>query len=392
MKDPTGAPAPAGGFQNLGWYGGYQYYNGTFAPTAGSIHPNSPQAGAGKPVSAEVNRQTSIAAGKAPDANQNFVDQQNNNPQGGSALTAAGGTGTGGSGAPGTGSGAGFSAPATLDLPGLYDSLTKSSGVGDLQTKLTDMQTGLDKAKSQINDNPFLSEGDRTGKIAKLQTDFDNQATTLNNQITTKKQDIQTQLDIQTKQFDINSQAAQQALSTFNTLLQNGALDNASGADIANITKSTGLSSQAIYSAINANKAKNVQTSVIQYDDGTHQGFAVINSQTGQIISKQVVAGSKPSAASSGGMPGSSQYLSSAIATVAPQIATKLNKYGNISPGDWNTALSAWLGAGLNKQDFVNNFGQYADPNRGDFLQAYGFANPKTAATIKSNQAINTKP
>lgn len=295
MKDPTGAAAPAGGFQNLGWYGGYQYYNGTFAPTAGSIHPNSPQAGAGKPVSAEVNRQTSIAAGKAPDANQNFVDQQNNVPQGGGGTYSANGSTTG-SGSPGAGggAGAGFSAPATLDLPGLFDSLTKSSGVGDLQTKLTDMQTGLDKAKSQINDNPFLSEGDRTGRIKKLQMDYDNQATTVQNQITTKQADIQTQLDIQTKQFDINSQAAQQALSQFQTLLSSGALDNAGGQDIANITRATGISSTMIQSAVNAQKVKNTPTSVVQYDDGVNQGFAVINTQTGQVISKQVIAGSKP--------------------------------------------------------------------------------------------------
>lgn len=392
MKDPAGQAAPAGGFQNLGWYSGYQYNNGTFAPQAGMINPTSPQQGAGQPVSAEVNRQTSVAAGKAPDANQNFVNQQN-----GTALTAAPGgdsgpAGTGGGTGTGDGSGAGFSAAAPLDLPGLLDSLTKSSGVTDLQNKVADLQNGLNTAKSQINDNPFLSEGDRTGRIAKLQADYDDQANTLNNQIVTKQADIQTQLDIQTKQFDINSQAATQALNQFNTLLQDGALDNASGQDIANITKSTGLSSQAIESAISANKAKNVQTSVIQYDDGTNQGFAVVNTQTGQIISKQVVSASKPSATSSGGTPGSSQYLSSAISTVAPQIASKLNSYGNISPSDWNTALAAWLGAGLSQKDFVANFGQYADENRGDFQTAYGFANPKTASTIKQNQAVNSKP
>jgi len=47
MKDPTGKPAPAGGFQTGGWYSGYQYWDGSFAPTAGQIHPSSNQPGAG---------------------------------------------------------------------------------------------------------------------------------------------------------------------------------------------------------------------------------------------------------------------------------------------------------------------------------------------------------
>jgi hypothetical protein len=47
MKDPTGKAAPPGGFKTGGWYSGYQYWNGSFAPRAGQIHPQSNQAGAG---------------------------------------------------------------------------------------------------------------------------------------------------------------------------------------------------------------------------------------------------------------------------------------------------------------------------------------------------------
>lgn len=50
-----GIKAPAGGFEDLGWYTpdggkGYQYYQGTFADTRETIHPNSPQQGAGQIV------------------------------------------------------------------------------------------------------------------------------------------------------------------------------------------------------------------------------------------------------------------------------------------------------------------------------------------------------
>jgi len=57
-KDPAGKSAPSGGFQTGGWYSGYQYWNGSFAPQAGMIHPSSAQQGAGQPVSQEVVQQT----------------------------------------------------------------------------------------------------------------------------------------------------------------------------------------------------------------------------------------------------------------------------------------------------------------------------------------------
>lgn len=47
MKDPAGNAAPSGGFKTGGWYSGYQYWNGSFAPQAGMIHPESNQQGAG---------------------------------------------------------------------------------------------------------------------------------------------------------------------------------------------------------------------------------------------------------------------------------------------------------------------------------------------------------
>jgi len=59
--DPAGKPAPAGGFQTGGWYSGYQYWNGSFAPQAGQIHPQSNQQGAGQQVSQEVVAQTNPA-------------------------------------------------------------------------------------------------------------------------------------------------------------------------------------------------------------------------------------------------------------------------------------------------------------------------------------------
>lgn len=70
-----GVKAPAGGFQQGGWYEGRQYWNGTLSPV-GVINSQSDQVGAGQPVSNEVLQQTSVAAGKAPDANQKYIEEQ----------------------------------------------------------------------------------------------------------------------------------------------------------------------------------------------------------------------------------------------------------------------------------------------------------------------------
>lgn len=284
---------------NGGWYGGRQYWNGQLGPPGVIINPN--QQGAGQPVSTEVNRQTSIAAGKAPDANQNYIDQLN--AQGGSGSGgggAYGGTG-GGYGEPGTGSGIGYTAPAPIDLPKLYQQLYASAGISDLEKQYSDMASSYTEAKGKINDNPFLSEATRVGRIAKIESLFNERTANLKNDIATKKADIETQLNLQTKQFDINSQVAQQAFQQFTSLLDMGALNNASGEDIANITRATGISSDMIKSAIKTQQQRNVQTQMIQFDDGTNQGFALVNAQTGEIIKTQNIASSKPTKGSGGG-------------------------------------------------------------------------------------------
>lgn len=300
QTDPTGNKAPAEGFKDLAWYGGYQYYKGSFAPQAGVIHPNSPQQGAGKPVSSEVNRQGDVARGEAPGSADTYLQQlakTDRNPvQEQEYQSLLAGQGGGSVGLPGSGAGAGigFAPPATLDLPKLYESLYANAGIKDLEAQASAKEKAFNDAQLKINDNPFLSEANRVGRVQKLQMDYNNNVASLKNDIATKKADVEMKLNLETKQFDINSQSAKQALDTFNSLLQMGALENASGEDIANITRSTGLSSQAIQSAVNAQRQKNIETSVISYDDGTNQGFAVVNTKTGDIISRQTVAASKP--------------------------------------------------------------------------------------------------
>lgn len=322
--------------QQGAWYDGQQYWGGTLSQP-GQINSLSNQQGAGQAVSSDVIAQTNPnnvafvnqqrqAAGltPAPSANQATQLTAVPSPSGGSTS--------------GSGGGIGALNPSTPDLSALYTSLSKGAGISDLEDQITQKTSDFNTAQSQINDNPWLSESDRTGRIQKLTTDFNNNITNDQNALAMKQADVNTQIQLQTQQFDINSQAATQALDSFNSLLQSGALDNASGQDIANITSATGLSSQAIQSAISANQAKNVQTQVVSYDDGTNQGFAVINSQTGAIISKQTIAASKPAAASAAS---TKQDQLNAVSTDAQAAAT------NGKTLDW--LMANYISYGLSK-------------------------------------------
>lgn len=345
QKDPAGNPAPKGGFQNLGWYSGYQYFNGSFAPQAGQIHPNSPQVGAGAAVSQEVNRQTSVAAGLAPGANQAYVDAQNARPQAPAATTdpvrgmVPSSTALPGAGA-GAGAGIGINTPGTINLPDLYKNLSATSGIAELEADLSAKEKEYIEATGKINDNPFLSEATRVGRIAKLDELYQKRTAGIRNEIATKKADIETKLNLETKQFDINSQAARDALSQLNTLLSLGALENASGEDIANLTRNTGISSTMIQSAIQASKKKNQETQIItSTNDAGVVTVSVIDPQTGAII-KQTSLGAIGNAQT-----GSSK-------------ATEADKQAYYS-----NALREDAGRGVELTDIFKIYTGYLDPN-----------------------------
>jgi len=287
---------PTGGFQTGGWYSGRQYWNGTLSDP-GVIHPQSNQTGAGTAVAPEVNAASAALQGVSPDQMNQYLQQQtqagaNVAPVSQPAPTYQPSGGTTG------GQGIGFTQPATIDLPSLYNKLYADAGINTLQEQFSSYQKQFTEAKGKNNDNPFLSEASRVGREAKLTKLYDERTANILSEIAMKKADVETQLNLQMKQFDINSQASKDAMNKFNDLLSSGALAGASGEDIANITRATGMSSSMVQSAINASKAKNLDTETISFDDGTNTGFAIINSQTGEIIKKQVVAASKPTATS----------------------------------------------------------------------------------------------
>lgn len=58
---------------------------------------------------------------------------------------------------------------------------------------------------------------------------------------------------------------------------------------------------------------------------------------------------------------------------VSSSISSIANSYGHVSPAAWNDLMNEYVREGGNKKDFISNYSQYTDPNRGDFNKAYGF-------------------
>ena len=368
-----GVKSPTGGFQEGGWYSGRQYIGGTLSDP-GVIHPGSSQQGSGERVSEEVNRQSDKAQGNEQgdierylqaqrDAQRNATPTQNI-PSGSFSGAGSTGTSTGG-----TGAGLGVAPQSEFNLPELYKGLVTDSGIKNLEEEYTGMNKEFVEAKGKINDNPFLSEATRVGRVAKIESLFAERTQGIRDEIATKKADVETQLNLQLKQFDINSQQAKDAQDQLNFLLTSGALANASGEDIATLTRSTGYSSSMIMSAIESSKPGR-ETQVIQTeDDNGVVTVSVVDKNTGEIVNQSSLGAiGTRTKTSSGSTTITKQQLQSAT---IQDLEEMKNPYGHISPEEWAEELSYWIQGGGTREDFNKNFQQYADPNRGDFDKVY---------------------
>lgn len=354
--------------QQGGWYDGQQYWGGTLS-APGVINSQSNQQGAGQAVSNEVIAQTNpnnVAyiqqqqQSYKPTANTQPLPSSTtqNNPSFSSAAV------TGQATTPIA------STQETINLPKLYEQLYASSGVRDLEAKYSQMEQDFINAKNIVNNNPWLAEGNRTGRQAKLETLFNDRTSNIKNEIAMKKADIETQLNLQTKQFDINSQQTQQAWNQFNTLLEMGALDNASGEDIANLTRSTGIPTNLISQAIVSAKKSKVgdrKTQVVQStNDAGMVTVSVIDTQTGEIVRQQSLG--KIGNAQNGTATDKKTQLQQRVATAIQSVA---NEYGHITPDDWKGALNSWVANGGRAEDFVAQFSQYKSPHE-TYVSVYG--------------------
>lgn len=239
-----------------------------------------------------------------------------------------------------------------INLPQLYEGLIANSGIKDIEAELSAKSRARDEAVAAIKDNPFLSEATMTGRLSKIDEKFNNEARTIQGDIARKKADIETRINLETGQFNIESQQAQTAFNRLSTLLSGGFLDNASGEDIANLTRATGISSSMIQSAIDISKKskeKPVKTQLIEVDDGTNVSAVLLNADTGEIINKEVIAKSQPKKTGTGPSPGgglSSSQRRKVVASASKALSTvDLNKDKKISLQEyvdaWQQVISA---------------------------------------------------
>lgn len=266
----------------------------------------------GKFTSAAVNNQSAAAQGVSPDQFNTYLQSQTQKVNGDLAAAGLGGDSSGG----GSGTGSSIGSTGPINLQNIYDQAYASAGITGLQDKyktlqdqLTTKEQALANAKADINENPFYSEGNRTGVISKLDQAAQNdmnvlikQQAALQDQINSAKTDVDTKLNIATKQFDINSSASTQALSQFNTLLSAGALDNASAADINQFAAATGISTSMINSAVKLSKQKNTESKMIETtDDYGNVRVSLIQIKDGQmqVVSQQSLGNVAKSSGSS---------------------------------------------------------------------------------------------
>ena len=393
---PSSFYATTGGTpQNGAWYSGQEYENGTLS-SPGQINSQSNQQGAGQMVSKAVVAQTN------PN-NVSYLDQQNG------GQTSNPGNNSGGGGLASPSSILGGNQPAIPNLQGIYDTnYTNNADVKASQTKidtlnqqLTARQQALDTATGNINDNPFYAEATRVGKVAQLNNDAQNDMKTLTDQITTEQNTLaqkqaQAQYDVNLAQgqYTMENQQWQQNLTEFNTMLSAGGLENASPATLAQLSVSTGIPQDMLQSVATSEQAKNTQI-VTSTDNNGNVTLTAVNATNGKIInttSLGAVGAAKTGGSGSFDTSAALSAMESIITGTNNQTGQKyLNKQDNISPSDYQTLKSRWLGAGGTAAEFDANFGSYADTNRGDFQNAYGFKNPNpTWSSVYSGQKIGS--
>jgi hypothetical protein len=295
MANPV---APTGGtYQDLGWYpgvggGSFQYYKGTWGAN-GAINPNSPQQGAGQKVSNEVVAQTNPAnvpyLANTPATATPPSGGQPSAQGAGASPTDTGGGGTGGVSMP--------SAP-TFDVVAATKAAYETPEIIAAQKAITDRQQALADAQTNINDNPFYSEATRTGKLSKLETQANNDIKVQQDKLTMLNADAQIKLNAQTQQYNINNDAYKTNLSNFNNLVSQGALDNASASDIANLSIQTGIPTSMIQSIAKAQSQKDNPVSMIQSTDNQGNLTLLAVDKNGKIVNQTTIAGAGKSTTS----------------------------------------------------------------------------------------------
>lgn len=252
-----------------------------------------------------------------------------------------------------------------IDLNSIYSSAMNSDEIKNLENEYNTKQASYNQAVTSINDNPFASEATRVGKIRRLDESAQRELTTLQNTLAQKKADAQVKVNIATQQYNIDSQQYQNELSKLNLLISSGALNNASGSDVASIALSTGLSTSMIKGIQDKMKSDAIKPQVItNTDDGGNVTVSVIDANTGKTISQSSlgkVGKSESSGTSNAFKPGTPTYIS-AVNAMSKDLQAVSGSDKKISPNDYTSYRQEWVQAGFNPTDFDNSFKGYINP------------------------------
>lgn len=231
-----------------------------------------------------------------------------------------------------------------------------NKAIDDATGELTTRQQALATAQAGINDNPFYSEATRVGKSQQLtqQANADmgiiqNKITEANNKVAGLKADAAIKVNAASGQYNIDRQAYQDNLSNFNNLLSAGALDNASGQDLANLAVQTGIPMSEIQSMVTISKQKNdikeKPQIVTATDDQGNLSVIAIDPITGKVVSQSTVggAGKATKAAKGTGTSAADQKTSdlqqntanaAAAAKAGAQLKELVDHYGSVLSTD----------------------------------------------------------
>jgi hypothetical protein len=189
-----------------------------------------------------------------------------------------------------------------IDLQAEYNGLYDSLGISGMKDAVKTAQQAIlaaraeaDQAASLVNENPFYSEGNRTGRIAKIEEAYALKEGNLAAQVALKQQalndtqaELSTQMGLKTQQYGYDVAAYEDSISQMNMLLQQGALNDADEASLERIASTTGISISMIRSMINAQKQQNYKPALIQnVDDNGNVTVSLVDSTTGKIINQQ---------------------------------------------------------------------------------------------------------
>lgn len=297
-----GIKAPSGGFQDNGWYDGYNYdaASGTFADVRGQIWSQNNPAARGSMVSEEVNKQSAAAQGKSYPEFKAYLEGANKTAAAQNAAASKTTVTSGGGSTLGSGSGVSGSGASSFNVTETYDKLYQDLGIDALksdvaakQAEITARRERLAEAQAVINENPWYAEATRTGKLRRLeeqaQADIENIAreqALLQAKVDEANQQLATKTNLSTQQYQIDRQARADAVEELNTLITSKA--DLSNINIGDFAARTGMSADTISALVAATQAEEINPDVIQStDDSGNVTVTVIDKNTGAIVGQQ---------------------------------------------------------------------------------------------------------